>query len=156
MSPGLIYHKRIATVSIAEFDELMAIVRAPPETPRPRTDDDHWRCQYQADARAIKRETGQTWAEVEVPTDKTGLIGFLNENALAIPARPAPTPPTVPTPAIETHLEAALDATSVLARMDNPGLGIDAIIEGIAAMKGGYALKRVAGAVAIRFEELSR
>ena len=33
---------------------------------------------------------------------------------------------------------------------------LDAIVESIARMKGGYALKRVAGAVAIRFDELSR
>ncbi|WP_242098161.1 hypothetical protein [Sphingomonas sp. CROZ-RG-20F-R02-07] len=122
------------------------------------------RAQYvgtQADARATKRETGQTWAEVEVPTDKAGLIAFLNENAVAMPAPLAPKPPTTPAPAIPLHVEAtappkALDATSVFARMDNPSLSIDVIVEGIAAMKGGYALKRVAGAVAIRFEELSR
>lgn len=42
------YDKRIATVSPAEFDQLMAIVRAPPEKPRPLTDEDHCRREYQA------------------------------------------------------------------------------------------------------------
>lgn len=78
-----------------------------------------------------------------------------------MPAPLAPTPPVAPAPAIPLHVEAtaapkALDSASVLAQMDNPSLSIDTIVEGIAAMKGGYALKRVAGAVAIRFEELSR
>lgn len=40
--------KRIATVSRAEFDQLMAIVRAPPEECRPLTDEDHWRRAYRA------------------------------------------------------------------------------------------------------------
>ena len=92
----------------------------------------------QADARAIKHKTGQTWAVVDVPTDKAGLIGFLNENAVAVPARRAPTPLPIATPAIAPRIEAttkpaSLDATSVLARMDNPGISIDAIVEGIAA-----------------------
>lgn len=89
------------------------------------------------------------------------MIGFLNENAVAVPAPRAATPLPIATPAIAPRIEAttkpaSLDATSVLARMENPGISIDAIVEGIAAMKGGYALKRIAGAVAIRFEELSR
>lgn len=103
----------------------------------------------QADARAMKRETGIAWTEIDVPTDKAGLLAFLNDNApppqIAAPAPPPP-PPSPP----------ALDAASILARMDNPEVCIDAIVEGIAHMKGGYALKRVAGAVAIRFEELAR
>lgn len=47
-------------------------------------------------------------------------------------------------------------ATAVLARSDNPGGSIDMIVEAIAKMKGGAALKRVAGAVAVKFEELSK
>lgn len=117
----------------------------------------------QADARALKRDTGATWTEVEVPTDKAGLLAFLNENGPSSPAPtdPAPAPPVVDAPADDAPppppaAPLALDAASVLARMDNPSLDIDAIIESIAHMKGGYALKRVAGAVAMRFEELSR
>lgn len=45
----MIYDKRIATVSRAEFDELIAIVRAPPATPRVITDEDQWRREYQAE-----------------------------------------------------------------------------------------------------------
>lgn len=116
----------------------------------------------QADARALKRETSAAWSEVEVPTDKAGLIAFLNEIAAAapplrvatLPQTLEPAPITAPLPTLApSH---PLDAGSILARLDNPDLGIDAIVEGIARMKGGYALKRVAGAVAIRFEELSR
>lgn len=112
----------------------------------------------QADARAMKRETGEAWAEIDVPTDKAGLLVFLNENAPAITQPGAPPPPLPPTAATQPPAPAplVLDATSILARMDNPGLNIDAIVNGIAALKGGYALKRVAGAVAVRFEELAR
>lgn len=107
----------------------------------------------QADARAMKRESGAAWTEVDVPTGKADLLAFLN--ASPPPQRPAPLPPTEPLQPVPTS-PPALDATSVLARMDNPGLAVDAIVEGTAHMKGGYALKRIAGAVAIRFEELSR
>lgn len=41
------YDPRIATISRAEFDELMAIVRTP-STP-PLTDEDRWRRDYQAE-----------------------------------------------------------------------------------------------------------
>jgi len=112
----------------------------------------------QADARALKRETGAAWKEVDVPLGKAELIAFLNEApsnapADAATARAAPPPVeqlTPPTPS------PAQDATSVLARIDNPRLDLHGIVEAIARMKGGYARKRVAGAVAIRFEELSR
>ena len=43
------YDPRIATVSRAEFDELMAIVRAAPDDARPLSDDDRWRRDYQAE-----------------------------------------------------------------------------------------------------------
>ena len=113
----------------------------------------------QADARGLKRDTGAAWEEVDVPTGKAELIAFLNENAPGTPATPA-SPPAPAAPPVEQLRPAPaplpLDAASVLARMDNPALDLDAIIETIARMKGGYALKRVAGAVAVRFEELSR
>ncbi len=111
----------------------------------------------QADARAIKRETGAAWSEVDVPTDKTGLLAFLNDSAAPAPEPVASSPP-ISAPALQPPRASpfALDAASVLARMDNPDVSVDAIVEGIAHMKGGYALKRVAGAVALRFEELAR
>ncbi len=43
------YNQHIATIPRAEFDELMAIVRAPPEKPRPLTNEDLWRREYLAD-----------------------------------------------------------------------------------------------------------
>lgn len=115
----------------------------------------------QADARAMKRETGAAWTEVEVPTDKGGLIAFLNENAPITSAPASSPPPTLTAPAAQSTTSTlraplSLDAASVLARMDNPDGRVDAVVEAIAAMKGGYALKRVAGAVAVRFEELAR
>ena len=111
----------------------------------------------QADARAMKRETGATWIEIEVLTDKAGLLAFLNENAPGPPAPIASVPASAAqAPSRTPATPLALNAESILARMDNPDLSIDGIIETIARMKGGYALKRVAGAVASRFEELSR
>ena len=94
----------------------------------------------QADARALKRATGFAWEEVDVS---------------AAPA-PAPTGPALVEDQVLTPRRPAFDAASVLARMDNSQLDLDAVVEAIATMSGGYALKRVAGAVAIRFEELSR
>lgn len=55
-----------------------------------------------------------------------------------------------------TRPKPPMDASAVIARMDNPGGKIDDVIEFIAKMRGGHALKRVAGAVAMRFEELSK
>jgi hypothetical protein len=45
----MIFDARIATVSRDEFDELMAIVRAPPETARTLTEEDCWRREYRAE-----------------------------------------------------------------------------------------------------------
>lgn len=113
----------------------------------------------QADARALKRESGAPWEDVDVSIVKEQLIAFLNENAPGPSNPPAPIPAPPPPPAQPSRPPIApppLDAASVLARMDNPSLDVDRIVEAIARMKGGYALKRVAGAVAVRFEELSR
>ena len=46
-----------------------------------------------------------------------------------------------------------MSATAVIARSDNPGTDIDAIVETILAAKG-CALKRFAGAVAVAFTKL--
>ena len=45
----MIYDPRIASVSRAEFDELMAIVRAPPDAGKKLTEEDRWRRDYQAE-----------------------------------------------------------------------------------------------------------
>ena len=48
----------------------------------------HGRAHYvgtQADARTMKRESSAAWTEVEVPTDKAGLLAFLNGIAKDIP-----------------------------------------------------------------------
>lgn len=82
----------------------------------------------QGDARALKRDTGAAWEEVDVPTSKAELIIFLNENAAGSPEPPAPVAPPAeqhrPSPALFPR-----DAASVLARMDNPALELDAIVE---------------------------
>ena len=43
------YDHRITSISRAEYDELMAIVRAPPKPAAALTDEDRWRSEYQAD-----------------------------------------------------------------------------------------------------------
>lgn len=48
------YNLSVANISEAEFDELMAIVRAAPETARPITDDDRWRRDYQREQARIR------------------------------------------------------------------------------------------------------
>lgn len=39
----------------------------------------------EADAKAAAKEAGEDWHKVEVPTDKPGLLGFLNQLAPAAP-----------------------------------------------------------------------
>lgn len=41
----------------------------------------------QADAKAYAKSTGQSWTEIEVPTDKVGLMAFLNEHRVGGVAR---------------------------------------------------------------------
>ena len=48
------YNPGVANISEAEFDELMAIVRSDREPPRPMTDDDHWRREYQREQTRIR------------------------------------------------------------------------------------------------------
>jgi hypothetical protein len=53
----------------------------------------------EAEAKAAAREAGQEWQKVEVPTDKPGLLAFLNQpppvepDEIAATAEPAPTRP---------------------------------------------------------------
>ena len=51
------YDPRIATVSRAEFEELLAIVRLADAPPRPKTEDDRWRADY-AEAQRRRRIVG--------------------------------------------------------------------------------------------------
>lgn len=51
------YDPRFATVSRAEFEELLAIVRLADAPPRPKTDDDRWRADY-AEAQRRRRVVG--------------------------------------------------------------------------------------------------
>lgn len=123
----------------------------------------------QADAKRLDKD----FTPVEVPTDKDGLMAFLNRGhikALAGVAEPSPTitapaeddigdllgeelPPQKPMPPIFTDQRPAMDAGSVLSRMDTPG--IEQMVEAIAVSKGA-SLRRFAGAVAMRFSELAK
>lgn len=104
----------------------------------------------QTEAKAMAKRKGGDWRLVEVPTDKDGLLAFLNvmdstaELATALRGLPA---------ANAAPIVRAMDATAILSRSDNPGTDVDAIIETIGKAKG-YALKRYAGAVAVAFHAL--
>lgn len=54
----------------------------------------------QADAKAHAKDTGLRWTEVEVPTDKAGLMGFLNDHSVgrieAVKQPPAPVVDVIP------------------------------------------------------------
>lgn len=68
----------------------------------------------QADARTFKATHGVDFALIEVPTDKAGLLAFLNKHEVGATKRPAapeldtsPTPPSQrPTPLTEDAFEA--------------------------------------------------
>jgi hypothetical protein len=109
----------------------------------------------QADARAITKD----FTAVEVPTDKAGLIAYLNSmdrpggpGARAAGSTPAPVPFSPPglTEAAQVR---NMGASDVLSRIDGPA-DIDALVETICASSG-YPLKRFAGAVACAFTRLA-
>lgn len=123
----------------------------------------------QADAKALAKADATTWAEVEVPVDKPGLLAFLNEHKVgsrAVGVREgtvetqeafeathvAPEPPCLPAAILVPSRPMTGEAT--LARMDNPGVDVDGICETIGRARG-YALKRYAGAVSVAFQGLS-
>lgn len=116
----------------------------------------------QADAKALAKSEGTAWAELEVPTDKPGLLAFLNENRVGAarrpeerterleatpPAREAQSTPTAPP-------RPDMGATAILSRIDNPGRDIDGAVELIATSQG-HALKRFAAAVSLAFQRLA-
>ena len=123
----------------------------------------------QADAKKL----GQ-FAEVDVPTDKPGLLAWLNEQRVGdtgqrgccpymgtrqcecgqepddiadLLGEPEPEPVAAPRPVDMT-------ASAILSRMDNPDIRVDDVVEAIGKSKM-HALKRFAGAVAMRFQELA-
>lgn len=83
----------------------------------------------QADARAL---AGKDWAEIEVPTDKPGLLAWLNDQAtppdtgrMAAPqpaaAPPAAAPPPAPAQApLRPSLERVLAVEDMIAEADIP------------------------------------
>lgn len=107
---------------------------------------------------------------VDVPTSTEGLMGYLNglvatsslevvEQEIAellpspsVTSEPEPAPPPEIVPARE---QPPMSAEAVLSRIDSPGVDVEGVVEAIAKARG-HALKRYAGAVAIRFHELEK
>jgi len=120
----------------------------------------------------------------EIPTDLQGLMDHLNGLArhayeerrslmstiesfktegsdtpyLDLPKAPligVPPPPSGDDEPAYVDPDPPMCATSILSRIDNPKIPVDDVVETIGTSKG-YALRRYAGAVALRFEELSK
>ena len=111
----------------------------------------------------------------DIPTDLPSLMAHLNSlhEALAKTEQPTYTfieqvpkaplidfPPPPPPPSGDDGLayvdpDPPMSACAVLSRIDNPKIPVDDVVETIGTSKG-YALRRYAGAVALRFEELSK
>ncbi len=106
----------------------------------------------QDDAKALAKAEGTTWALVEVPVDKPGLLAFLNDHRVG--TTPSAEPRAEPPRVAPISAQRDMSAGATLARMDNPGIDVDAICETIGKTKG-YALKRYASAVAIAFQGLA-
>jgi len=131
----------------------------------------------QADAKRLDKD----FTQVEVPTDKDGLMAFLNRAKIA-PQNAVGAPPVVTAPltedeaddicdllglepeVVKAHNEimddltwaeapAPMTAARVVSQIDTPG--IEQIVEVIATSKG-QSLRRFAGAVAVRFAELGK
>lgn len=106
------------------------------------------------------RKDGKGWHLEEVPTDKAGLIDYLNELAANVPPQdalefePAPPPePPVPTPVAKPVVEHSWGQQEP--RMFSAGRDNNAICEAIGEMTGN-PLARVAEAVAWRFGQLAK
>lgn len=127
-----------------------------------------------AERRFVHRQSdipkGVSDERLNVPTDIVGLMGFLNEvvtspryaqsppEAVEAPPAPAEVEAPIEAPEEPQALPAAIprpmDAGAVLSRLDSPGVDVEGVVEAIAKAKG-YALRRYAGAVAVRFQELA-
>lgn len=109
----------------------------------------------QAEAKSIARETGGEWVQYDVPTDKDGLLGFLNHcdavrpgEAAAADAPPAPAEPTAqelpaqrPTPAGAAKLRAGRECDDL----------VESILEA-----DGFVLSNLFGACIERLQRLKR
>jgi hypothetical protein len=133
----------------------------------------------QADAKSIDKN----FTLVEVPTDKDGLMAFLNRAhiaALAVPEICNPTEMSAEEEAFhrrngmiadeedisdllgdggageiafQARVQHNMTAGAIVSRIDTPG--VEQIVEAIATSKG-QTLRRFAGAVAVRFAELGK
>lgn len=122
----------------------------------------------QADAKRLDKD----FTQVEVPVDKDGLMAFLNRAKIA-PANAVGAPPAItapepepepddiadllgeePAPSPPVSRAADMSASGILSRMDNPDIRVDDVVEAIGKSKM-HALKRFAGAIAMRFQELA-
>jgi len=117
-----------------------------------RTDAGKW-AGTQEEARALAKSAGCAWHQVEVPTDKPGLLAFLNQEqalyrAAAATLRRHPSADPVP-PALREG------AIADLARMEGnaAGIDVDALVAAISTSDS-YRLARFAGAVAMAFGRL--
>lgn len=119
---------------------------------------------------AEARKADKLFTQVEVPTDKDGLIAYLNahqvdrdvhhqqvadgpfaqepDDIADLLGEPEPEPVAPPPPP-----RPALTAGNIVSAIDTPG--IEQMIEVIATSKG-QSLRRFAGAVAVRFAELAK
>lgn len=122
----------------------------------------------QADAKRLDKD----FTQVEVPVDKDGLMAFLNRAKIA-PANAVGAPPAIIAPEPEEDIadllgeelppqepmppvftdQRPMSAGNIVSQIDTPG--IEQIVEVIAASKG-QSLRRLAGAVAVRFAELGK
>lgn len=113
----------------------------------------------------------------DIPTDLQGLMGLLNdlcadiaklENDIAVevgaeasyqmpkaPLIDIPPPPSGEDEPAYVDPDPPMSACRIVTQIDNPHVDVDAIVENIAKAKG-QTLRRYAGAVAVRFEELSK
>lgn len=115
----------------------------------------------QAEARAAAKAAGLRFDPAKhsekVPTDKAGLIAYLNEHLSAPAPASAPQRSAAVTPlaTAERTLPALRPngAIALLASMDDPD--VDRVAEIICA-SGGYPLARYASAVAVAFANLGR
>ena len=111
----------------------------------------------QADAKAEAKRSGLEWVEIDVPTDKPGLLAWLNRGSGSEPVPPTPATEAVIQRLTPHSLEIMRGDTRAerdLAAMDAPGADVERIVETILGSRG-YALGRFAKAVAVSFDGLA-